>query len=106
MKTALKWVGWGLLVLIGLGLWSQMDKISQTIVAVGGVIWYVAHGLWKEAERQRKSISYRIDRIEEKLDQLLHHPLNTRHVLDGIEGIVDEFRDRQRARERDASGRW
>lgn len=90
MKTALKLVGWLVVLLIVLAVFQGADKLTQWgigIIAVSGWLIYELEKTVKQRHDRQEAI---LQRIEDKLDQILSHPLNTRYICDGIEAMVDE----------------
>lgn len=110
MKTALKWVGWGVLALVVLAVFLQAEKLTQWGIGVILVLGWLIHGLEQTLERRHVAQTMALERLEEKLDQILNHPLNTRYISNGIEAMVDECNARRRGSDDDMvaplSGEW
>lgn len=100
MKAAFKWIGWGILGLIVLTAFLQADQTTQWGIGIIGVGCWLFHDSERRAEQRRVALEYRLNVIEGKLDAIINHPLNTSYISDGVEGLIDELRDRQRARDR------
>lgn len=96
MKTALKVVGWAVVALIVLIVFLQADKLTQWGVGTIAVAVWLIHELEKTVKKLHEQQAADLERIEQKLDQLLNHPLNTRYICDGIEAMVDECNARNR----------
>lgn len=87
IKTALKWIGWSVLLLILATVFFNADKTAQIVmISLGLGFWGVAF-YSKEQEKHRKWLDWRLTQIERRLDR-----------------ISDEMADEREARMRAAAG--
>jgi hypothetical protein len=96
MKTAFKWLGWGLLGLIAIAVLSSAEPLTRWGIALSGLIYFLFTTLEKQAEARRKALDYRLTVLEQKIDSILNHPLNTLGISETVEEIVAEYRKRKR----------
>lgn len=96
MKTALKWVGWAVLALVVLAAFLGADALTRWGIGVIAVVGWLIHEMEKTVKQRHDQQDAALRRIDEKLDQILNHPLNTKYICDGIEAMVDERNARGR----------
>lgn len=106
MKTALKWIGWSVLAVVGIVAFMEADKATQWGALAIGLGGWALHDLERRAKQRKQEIEYRLTAIEGKLDLLLNQPVDTHRIADEVERILTRHRAYDPARDGVLSSEW
>jgi hypothetical protein len=87
MRIALKWIGWGLLALVALVVFDDLDKTTGRWIVAGGAAGWFGYVVVEKLERIRADIAI----LNHSALSDLH---NFRNGVDRCEELLENLRDK------------